>query len=50
MDNIDTVMHHVFSGPDHAQRLQIWLRMITNYWEAIRILRKRSEYTEHDIQ
>jgi hypothetical protein len=49
VDNIDALVNRVFSAPQHKQRKQIWLQLITNYRNAIRILWKRSAYTEDDI-
>ncbi len=49
LDNIEALVHHIFSAPIHDQRKQIWLKLISDYRDAMRILQKRSEYTEEDI-
>ena len=49
VDNIDVLLYQVFSAPADEQRKQIWLKLIDDYRQAMRILRKRSEYTERDI-
>jgi enamine deaminase RidA (YjgF/YER057c/UK114 family) len=39
MDNIDDLVHHIFSSPEHAEQKQIWLDILQDYREAMKILR-----------
>jgi hypothetical protein len=49
VDNINVLVHHVFSALADDQCKQIWLRLIDDYRQAMRILWKRREYSECDI-
>ncbi len=49
VDNIDMLVNHVFSAPIHEQHKQIRLKLISDYQDTMRILWKRSKYTESDI-
>jgi hypothetical protein len=50
IDNINHLIEYVWAAPDEREKKEIWLKkMIEDYQHAMRILRKRSEYTEDDI-
>ncbi len=49
VDNIDALVNHVFSAAIHQQRKEVWLKLIRDYRDAMKILWKRSECTESDI-
>jgi hypothetical protein len=49
MDNIDNLIDHIFQHPDDAPKRLIWHSMMQKYNNAIRILRKKSEYSDDDI-
>jgi len=49
MDNIAHLVDFVFSSPDDTELKGIWMKMLDDDQEAMKILRKRSEYTEEDI-
>ena len=50
MDNISELVDYTFSSPEDAELKQIWDKMLQDYNEAMKILRKRSEYTDEDIK
>jgi hypothetical protein len=50
MDNITHLVDYIFSSADDAEMKAIWRKMIQDYSDAMKILRKRSEYTEDDIK
>ncbi len=49
MDTIGNIIDHIFQHPDDAPMQNIWHSMMQKYNSAIRILRKKSEYTNDDI-
>jgi len=49
INNIDVLIDVVFHKPEHAGRRDIWRNMMEQYRLAMRILRKRSEYTDDEI-
>jgi hypothetical protein len=49
MDNIAHLVDFVVSSPDDAELKGIWMKMLDDYRETMKILQKCSEYTEEDI-
>jgi hypothetical protein len=49
VDNLHVLIPYVFSTPADEQRKEIWLKLVGDYRKAMKILQKRSEYTEQDI-
>jgi hypothetical protein len=49
MDNIAPLIDYTFSSPEDTEMKGIWHRMMRDYGDAMKILRKRSEYTEDDM-
>jgi len=50
MDNISELVDYTFSSPEDAELKQIWDKMLQDYNEAMKILRKSSEHTDEDIK
>jgi hypothetical protein len=50
MDFITRLVDYIFSSADDAEMKAIWRKMIQDYSDAMKILRKWSEYTENDIK
>jgi hypothetical protein len=50
VDNILHLINFTFSDPADDEKKRVWLKLIEDYREAMKILRKRSEYTAEDIR
>ena len=49
MDNLQVLIDIIFDKEEDAERHDTWSDMISQYITAMKILRKRSEYTTQDI-
>jgi hypothetical protein len=49
MDSIAALVDHIFQHPDDDLKRQAWHEMIRKYNRAMKILRKKGEYTDDDI-
>jgi hypothetical protein len=49
VDNIDVLVNHVFSAPINEQHKQIWLKLVSDYRDAMRILWKRIQLKMNDF-
>jgi len=49
IDNLHVLISYVFPAPADEQQKETWLKLVGDYCEAMKILRKRSEFTEQDI-
>jgi hypothetical protein len=48
IDNITHMICFTFSAPEDEERKRIWMKIIQDYRDAMKILRKRNEYTAED--
>jgi hypothetical protein len=49
VDNIYHLINFVFASEEDRQLKETWTKMIQDYTQAMQLLRKKSEYTEQDI-
>jgi len=50
VDNIFDLIDYIFLRDEDAELRNIWRKMITDYRDALIILRQREEYTDQDIE
>jgi hypothetical protein len=50
IDNISHLVDWIFSSPEDAELRDIWRKLLSDYRDALLILRQPQEYTDNDIE